>query len=121
MRKIMLLLFVLGALASSTSFGQGKNRISLQTGLFHCFFDGTTVSDAESNEGEKTINNLCGGRLNDTRGIQYQRLLYNKFALSIEYTKFSDGFIPIDFTEKFNSNAIPVLIGKNSKTITFNF
>ena len=99
MRKLMLFLFVLGALTPSTTFGQGKNRISIQTGLFHCFFDGSTALDVDSNEGEKTINNLCGGRLNDTRGIQYQRLLYNKFAVSIEYTKFSEGFIPIDFTE----------------------
>jgi hypothetical protein len=119
MRKLMLFLFVLGALAPSTSFGQGKNRISIQTGLFHCFFDGTNIINSYANQSKKTPRNLFGGILNDSRGIQYQRLMYNKFALSVEYTKFSAGYI--DFDLSFNSDTPPVLIGKNSKTITINF
>jgi len=99
MRITVITILILCVCTPSIIFGQNKNRISLQSGLFHAFFDGTPIVNSEPINQSKRIqtrailSNVFHGVLNDSRGISYQRVLNKKSALSIEYMFFNAGYL----------------------------
>ena len=119
MKQSLIFLLVLGAIAPSTFFGQGKNRISLQYGLFHSFFDGTKIIDKGEPYINKNLSTIFGGVLKDSKGIQYQRIINQKYSISVEYTKFAAGYY---YKETYNNSSVsPIMIAKNSKNINLTF
>lgn len=80
-RLYLLMTIVLGAFAPSTIFSQ-NNRVSIHSGLFHSFFDGSPILNTNYlNKGNKPFNGLFYNSL----GIQYERKLNSKSSLSFEY------------------------------------
>ncbi len=83
-------LIILGALcAPSIVFGQAKNRISIQTGLMHCFFDGSPLINIKyPTKTEKPFN----GVLINSVGLDFTRKIVPKYSLSIEAMYFFEGY-----------------------------
>lgn len=80
-RLYMLIIMVLGVFTPSTIFAQ-NNRISIHSGLFHSFFDGSPILNTNYlNNGQKPFKGLFYNSL----GIQYERKLNSKSSLSFEY------------------------------------
>jgi hypothetical protein len=90
MRLLILHLILLGFIFTSNSaFSQAKNRIALQTGLFHCFFDGSPLMNLNySNKAKKPFNGL----LINSLGIQYIRKINEKNAIGVEYNSFREEY-----------------------------
>jgi hypothetical protein len=125
MKLIKILFITLGAYVPSVLLSQNNNRISLQTGLFHSFFDGSAIVNSEPTNPTKRIknykilSNLLQGILNDSRGINYQRKINSKFSLSIEYMTLIAGY---EYNQVFNNNNVkPVIVGRNLKYINLSF
>ena len=117
MKKFKLIL--LGVLFFNfTSFSQENNRISLQTGLFHCFFDQTPIVNEVQNPFKKTASNLFGGILLDSKGIQYQRKLSENSTFSMEYMSLSAAYEP---GQGKTLEIDPILTTRNIKTININY
>ena len=123
--KIIKLVLILGFFAPSILWGQTKNRISLQTGLFHSFFDGTQIVNSTPTNPTKRIKNyriltnLLHGTLNDSRGINYERQLNPKSAISAEYMFLDAGY---DYDETFNNSSIkPLISGRNIRFTNINY
>ncbi len=80
----------------------GDNRFSIQTGLFHQFFDGSPVINPERMHENRTFVkdplNAWGGRLNDSWGWTYRRKVNEKSAIQFEWMKYSGNYIGL-FTE----------------------
>jgi hypothetical protein len=104
--KILLTVIVLfGIFAPNNTFYSQKNRISLQAGLFHHFFDETPLFN-----NEKVSNTThwrfplyyFGGQFNDSWGIQFQRIINPNSSLSCEYMLYSAVYQPI-FTNWVNT------------------
>lgn len=118
MKWFITILLIVGAIAPTILFAQNKNRISIQTGLFHYFFDQTPIVNSMQNPNKRTVNNLLGGVLLDSKGIQYQRMINVNSSVSIEYMNLSatyeagKGIIPeID----------PILSSRNIKKINISY
>lgn len=125
MRARITILLMLGAFAPSIILAQTKNRISLQTGLFHSFFDGTPVVNSTPTNPTKRIKNyriltnLLHGTLNDSRGINYERQLNPKSSISVEYMFLDAGY---DFDETFNNSSVkPLISGRNIRFVNINY
>jgi hypothetical protein len=90
MRNLKFNFILLGVLCTSSSiFAQDKNRITLQTGLFHCFFDGSPLMNTNyQSKGAKPFNGL----LINSLGIQYRRAINEKSAFSVDYDYFEEGY-----------------------------
>lgn len=101
MFRLLLITLVLGATAPSTTFGQDtdltkvkKNRFSVQTGLFHCFFDKTPVLNVNYPiEGEKPFR----GVFYNSVGVQYSRKIHQNSSVSVEYSLFYEGYQHIGY------------------------
>lgn len=85
-RFILLLLLMFGAVAPNIIHGQ-NNRISIHTGLFHCFFDGSPLLNV--NYRNKAVKPF-GGLLYNSVGLQYTRTLNQRSVLSFEAMLFSE-------------------------------
>lgn len=125
MKLVIILIFTLGVLTSSVLFSQDNNRISLQTGLFHCFFDGSPIINSYPTNPTKRIKNfkiftnLLQGVLNDSRGISYQRKINMKSSISIEYMTLNAGY---SYSVVFNNYTVkPVIAGRNLKYINLSY
>lgn len=83
-------LIILGALcAPSIVFAQAKNRISIQTGLMHCFFDGSPLINIKyQTKTEKPFN----GVLINSVGLDFTRKIVPKYSLSIEAMYFFEEY-----------------------------
>lgn len=118
-KRIIIILLLQGAIAPCNSlFGQqdeiiaqskflsrifdGNNRFSIQTGLFHQFFDGTPVINSERlHENLTFIKNpmrAWGSRINDSWGFTYRRKINEKSALLLERMVYKASYIGL-FTE----------------------
>lgn len=94
--RFLLILLVLGTVVPSTTFGQStdstkvkKNRISVQTGLFHCFFDKTPVLNVNYPiEGGKPFR----GTLYNSLGLKLLRKIHPNSSISIEYLLFYEEY-----------------------------
>lgn len=125
MRATITILLMLGAFAPSILLAQTKNRISLQTGLFHSFFDGSAIVNNTPTNPTKRIKNyriltnLLHGTLNDSRGINYERQLNPKSTISIEYMFLDAGY---NYSEVFNNSSVkPVISGRNIRFTNINY
>jgi hypothetical protein len=78
--RLLILLIMLGAMAPSILYTQ-NNRMSMQTGLFHCFFDGSSLMNTKHMSKDRGIFN---GLLYNSVGIQYQRMINPKSSISTE-------------------------------------
>jgi len=83
-------LIILGAIfAPSIVFGQPKNRISIQTGLMHCFFDGSPLMNIKYPQNEvKPFN----GVLINSVGLRFERKLKDNNSLSVEFMNFFESY-----------------------------
>ncbi len=105
-------------------FGQEKNRISLQAGVFHQFFDNSVmmykapINDGAGIDGINLFRNLLGGMLIDSRGVQYERKVTEKSYLSVSYMALDAGFA-IDIV--YSPEEIPVIFSKNIRFVNLNY
>ena len=108
MRQLKMYCIILGALcAPSIIFCQKDNRISLQTGVIHNFFDGSSLINKNLNQAKRRPKNLFGGALNDSRGIQFQRSLNSRSSISAEYTGLDAAY---DYVEVFNNASVKPVV-----------
>lgn len=114
MTQLKMYFIVLGALcAPSTIFCQKDNRISIQRGVFHSFFDESAIINKNLNSAKRKPNNLFRGALNDSKGVQFQRSINAKSSISLEYLGLDAGY---DYDEVFNyASATPVVYSRNLK------
>ena len=118
MNWIKILLITLGVYAPSVLFSQENNRISLQTGLFHCFFDGSAIINSQpTNQAKriynhKILSNLLNGIVNDSRGINYQRKINSFSNISLEYMNYATDYY---FTENIDWRVKPIVQWRNIK------
>lgn len=117
MKWFLIIFFSFGVTAPRIIFSQTKNRISIQTGLFHSLFDQTPLINNEPNEAKKKLNNLFGGVLLDSKGIQYQRSINSESIFSIEIMDLSADY----FTGELSSKTGPFVLSRNIKTINVSF
>ncbi len=124
MNWIKILLITLGVSAPNVLFSQENNRISLQTGLFHCFFDGSAIINSQpTNQGKriynyKILSNLLNGVVNDSRGINYQRKINNLSNISLEYMNFATDYY---FTENIDWRVKPIVAWRNIKFLNMTY
>lgn len=125
MKRVLKTLIILGTCAPSILFSQNNNRVSFQTGLFNCFFDGSSlVNSSSTNQAKRIYNyqilsNLLNGKLNDSRGIQYQRKFNSKSSISAEFMFLSTSY---EYNPVYNNpEAKPVIFSRNIKTINLTY
>jgi hypothetical protein len=83
-------LFILGTLSvPSIVFCQTKNRISVQTGLMHCFFDGSPLINIKYRS--KEVKPFQGVLINSV-GLRYERKLIEKSSVYLEFMNFFEGY-----------------------------
>lgn len=118
-KKIFIILLLQGAIAPCESlFAQkedgflqspffqkvfnGDNRFSIQTGLFHQFFDGSPVVNPERMHENRTFLkdplSVWGARINDSWGWDLRRKINEKSAIGLEYMIYRASYIGL-FTE----------------------
>ncbi|MNJ86422.1 hypothetical protein D3C87_39160 [compost metagenome] len=73
--------FNYGKIAADTIVGKTKNRITMQTGLFHCFFDGTPMVNVNHRKKTEPFSRI----LYSSFGGQLRRQLNNRNAVMLEY------------------------------------
>jgi hypothetical protein len=97
--RILTSILLLGALcAPSFTKAQNKNHIYLETGLLHCFFDGSPLMNTNyQNKANKPFNGL----LINSLGIDYKRDFNSRNSLIIGYRIFWEIY------DK-NTNAYPI-------------
>ena len=92
MRQIKLRLMILGVLCTpSILFTQTNNRVSIQTGLFHCFFDGSPILNVNYPLKNNKLDIFNGLFLNSV-GLEYSRLITQKSFLAINYLSFRQNY-----------------------------
>lgn len=80
---------LLGACASNSIFAQDNNRLSIQTGLFHCFFDKSPILNVNYlNKSEKPFRGL----LYNSLGLQYLRKINQLNFVSVEYMMYYETY-----------------------------
>jgi hypothetical protein len=99
----------------SILFAQPKNRITLQTGLFHCFFDGSPLMNINyQNKAKKPFNGL----LINSLGILYNRKIKEKNFIGLEYNSFREEYDK--HLNKYPSEE-PIVDNRLFFTITLNY
>jgi hypothetical protein len=99
MRQLKHQLILLGVLcAPGIIFAQTKNRISFQTGLVHCFFDGSPIMNFRY---PSTAHKPFNGLLLNSLGISYQRKIGLQNFLNLEYNSFRESY-------RKHSNTYPI-------------
>lgn len=78
--RVFIAVVVVGVFSPTTIFSQ-NNRISIQTGLFHSFFDESPILNVNYPNNGK----LLKGVLYSSFGVQYLRKIGTKNYLSVEY------------------------------------
>lgn len=114
---------MLGIIAPGITISQNNNRISIQTGLFHSFFDGSSIVNKERQASSKfnfrDPHNYFGGYLNDSWGIQFQRKINSKSSISAEYMVLNASY---DYKEVYNNpTAKPVICTRQLKYFNINY
>ena len=74
MKKLIKICLVIGIVIPITSFAQ-NNRLAIQTGLFHYFFDKTPVLNTNYLDKQRKP---FSGLFYNSLGIQYQRKINKK-------------------------------------------
>lgn len=87
MKKLFLIILVLGAIAPNTTLCQSNNSIMLQSGLFHNFFDGSPMMNTKYANEELGVFN---GQLYNSVGLLYARRLNSKNSISFGYLYYSE-------------------------------
>lgn len=118
MKQVFLVILVFGAYAPSVLFSQNNNRISLQTGLFHSFFDQTPIVNSTPNPNKRTFRNLFGGMLTESIGLQYQRLINLNSSISVEFMSLSASYSP---GNGITPEIDPMLATRNIKTLNITY
>lgn len=119
MKLITILFFMLEVTAPSILLSQNNNRISLQTGLFHSFFDRSSIIKKNTNDYKRVPRNLFGGIFNDSKGFSYQRKINVKSGVSLEYMVLNTGY---DYDEVINNSGVqPVIATRNLKAVNLNY
>lgn len=99
----------------------GDNQFSIQTGLFHQFFDGSPIINSERIDENKTFLkeplHAWGARLNDSWGITYRRKINEKSALLLERMTYRGRYIGL-FTKW---NGPPRLSGRSRKKYSMTY
>lgn len=88
MKRFIYILVFLGTILPSSALFAQKNRISLQSGLFHSFLDGTPLFNKEQVTDYHNLETplYCfSGHFNDSWGLQYQRSINPKSRVSCEF------------------------------------
>ncbi len=83
--------FNYGKIATDTILGKAKNRITLQTGLFHCFFDGTPMINTNYRNKYEPFRKL----LYSSFGGQFRRQLNTKNAVLLEYMYHKSSYLNV--------------------------
>ena len=117
MKHVLVIVLLLGATAQSGLWAQKKNRFSIQTGLFHSFFDGSPIIHNVPNNGKRTPGNLFKGALLESKGIQYQRMITDKSSLSLEYMILNETYGTRQFSAERQSSSLT----RNTKTVTITY
>lgn len=112
MRKVKLIL-LWALIAPSIVFCQPKNSISVQTGLMHCFFDGSPLMNTKYPS--KEIKPFNGVLINSV-GLSYQRKLNSKSALSLDFMHFFEGY-----TETYRELKKNQVSDRLFNTVTINY
>lgn len=119
MKQLIIFLYVLGVYTPSTSFSQGKNRLSIQTGLFHCFFDNSAIVNKPPDyDFKRKFSNLFGSVLNDSKGIQFSRQIKGTHTISLEYMILRAGYIT---SFPLNYNSTPLIYTRAIKTFNLSY
>lgn len=88
MKKVTIVIMILGTIVPSIIFSQ-KNRISIYTGLFHEYFDGSPMLNTNyHSEGS----GFLADRFYNSYGIEYIRKLNSKSQISIEVSGIARGW-----------------------------
>lgn len=98
MKRLVLSFLLLGAMAPSNTLLAQENRISMQTGMFHQFFDGTPLYNKDKITNYKHWKfplYYFGGHFNDSWGFKFQRTLNSKSNISSEYMIYSAVYQPM--------------------------
>lgn len=110
MLKQLFILAAFGVLTSNAVFSQKNNRISIQSGLFNCFFDGTAIVNSEPIQGK-----YFKRRLLYSQGIEFMRRI-KKSQISLEYMKFHGAY---NYTLNLgNADATPQYMWKDLKFVS---
>lgn len=110
MKKLMSILVLLVLLGCHSVLTAQYNRISIQTGLFHNFFDGSPMLNLNyTNKSAGILNGL----LYNSLGLQYTRKINARNGLSIELMGFYENYRNTYFMENTNNVS-------NRKFTTFN-
>jgi len=119
MRQLIVTFILLGALCAPGSLLSQNNRISIQTDLFHYFFDRSPIIDINPNSGKRKLTNLFGGVLNDSRGVHYQRVINDRSSISAEYMIFETRY---DYEEVYNDHTVkPVYSGRGTRCVNVTY
>lgn len=122
-KKITILLLAIGTLVPNFLTAQNKNRIAIQTGLFHATFDNTPLFN-----NKRTIENsrirypsgYFGGYLNESLGIIYERKIINNSSLSLEYMS-QRAWFRNDMNAFTTNDKGPYLVSKMIKKINIGY
>ena len=116
---------ILGALCAPSFLHCQNNRITIQTGLFHSFLDGTPIiskSFKKQNpdfDYNRRLSSLFGGVLNDSKGVQLQRRINEKSSVSFEYMVLNCAY---DYEEVYNNSTVkPILVSRQLKYANINY
>ncbi|MEX1191694.1 MAG: hypothetical protein WED10_12480 [Brumimicrobium sp.] len=91
-RKLCFYAFLFGLFCTSGfALGQTKNRITVQTGLFHYYFDQAPILNVnyQSDAGSNPFNGL----LLNSLGIKYTRNINTNSFFSVEYNMFEEQYV----------------------------
>lgn len=112
MKKILILIIILGTLVPSIIFCQ-KNRLSIYTGLFHEYFDGSPMLNI-NNHSDKS--GFLKDRLYNSYGIIYQREINSKSFLSA-----TSNILNREWSYVFSQHLTNVISNRNYISFNINY
>jgi hypothetical protein len=126
MKNLIKIVIILGTIVPSISFSQNKNRVSIQLGLFHNTFDDTHVinpykTSINNSKKLRSFHYAFGGWLNDSYGVQYERVLKNNSTLSLEYMRLPIVLVEADGIGLTEFDIGPFISWKNIYKINSSF
>lgn len=90
--RILTLLILAVLCTPNNTFAQNNNRLSIQTGLFHCFFDDSPLLNIKNTN---KVNKPFNGLLYNSVGLQYKRKLNIKNSISFEYMYYNETYLNV--------------------------
>ena len=114
--------FNYGKIATDTIVGKAKNRISIQTGLFHSFFDGTPMMNINHRNKYEPFRKL----LYSSFGGQFRRQLNTRNAVMLEYMYHNRRYLNVipelkNGVAEINYNTINATYERNLPMSRFDF